>query len=184
MKKVNIVAATLQLATSSRTDPSSAYTSEKVEHELDARGLAYSSVFVERYNEPRLTVSDDEHGFIYEFTGTHDILLNLDKVEEYVKKRSAAPSVTFQTVRAAYSPSGTWLTADVTADGFATEEEAITALFTSLAEHVTNGVRKGEYRSEHYDGFTRYFVRPSNWWSSLQTLTPATDDVMRAPDIY
>lgn len=178
------MAANLQLATSSRTDPSSGYACEQVERELNVRGLAYSSVFVEGYTEPRLTVSDDEYGFIYEFTGTHDILLNLDKVEEYVEKRSTAPSTTFQTVSAMYGADGTWQTADVTADGFASEEEAITALFESLAEHVTHGVRKAEYRSEHYDGFTRYFVRPSNWWATLETLTPATDDVMCAPDIY
>ena len=177
--------ATLQLATASRTDPSSAYAYESVARELDTRGLTYSLVFVEGYTEPRLTVNDDEYGLLSEFTGTHDILLNLDNVEEYVKKRSATSSTTFQVVSAMYGPDGTWQTADVIrGNGFTTEEEAITALFESLAEHVTHGVRKAEYRSEHYDGFTRYFVRPSNWWATLETLTPATDDVMRAPDTY
>jgi hypothetical protein len=179
------MAATLQIATSSRTDPSFAYPYESVTRELDARGLAYSVALVEGYAEPRLIVSDDEYGLISEFIGTHDILLNLDNVEEYVKKRSATSSTTFQIVSAMYGPNGAWQTADVIrGDGFTTEEEAITALFESLAEHVTHGVRKAEYRSEHYDGFTRYFVRPSNWWATLQTLTPATDDVMRAPDTY
>lgn len=178
------MAATLQLAAPSRTDPLVEYSYESVVPALVARSLVYSLTFVEEYTKPRLTVIDDQCGFIVEYIGASDILSNLDNVEQYVRDRADAPSTTFQTVSAIYGSDGTWQTANVTADGFASEEEAITALFESLAEHVTNGVRKSEYRSEHYDGFTRYFVRPSNWWSSLQTLTPATDDVMRAPDIY
>jgi hypothetical protein len=92
--------------------------------------------------------------------------------------------MSFQVVDATYEADGSWQSAVVKHDGFASEEEAIDYLATHLAEHITHGVRKAEYRSEHCGGFTRHFVRPSNWWSSLQTLTPATDDVMRAPDIY
>ncbi len=178
------MAARLKLATSSQTDLLVEDSHESVVVALDTRGLVYSLTFVEEYTKPRLTVSDEQYGFVTEYTGAHDILSNLDNVEQYVQDRSNAPSTTFQTVSAIYASDGTWQTAEVTADDFASEEEAITALFASLAEHVTSGVRKREYRSEHYDGFTRYFVRPSNWWASLQTLTPATDDVMRAPDIY
>lgn len=176
--------ASLQLATSNQTDPSATHSYKSVASALDARGLVYSLIFVESYTEPRLTVNDDEYGFITEYIGTSDILSSLDNVEQYVRDRSNAPSTTFQTVSAMYASDGTWQNADVTADGFTSEEDAITWLFEHLAEHVTNGVRKAEYRSEHYDGFTRYFVRPSNWWATLETLTPATDDVMRAPDIY
>lgn len=178
------MAATLQLATPSRTDPLVERSDESVISALDARGLVYSLIFVEEYTKPRLTVNDDQYGFIAEYIGASDILSNLDNVEQYVRDRADAPSTTFQTVSAIYSSDGTWQTANVTADGFASEEDAITWLFEHLAEHVTHGIRKREYRSEHYDGFTRYFIRPSNWWATLETLTPATDDVMRAPDTY
>lgn len=179
------MAATLQLATPSRTDPLVERSDESVISALDARGLVYSLIFVEEYTKPRLTVNDDQYGFIAEYIGASDILSNLDNVEQYVRDRADAPSTTFQIVSAMYGPGGTWQTADVIrGDGFASEEEAITALFESLADHVTHGIRKREYRSEHYDGFTRYFIRPSNWWATLETLTPAADDVMRAPDTY
>ena len=178
------MAATLQLATPSRTDPLVERSDESVISALEARGLVYSLIFVEEYTKPRLTVNDDQYGFIAEYIGASDILSNLDNVEQYVRDREDAPSTTFQTVSAIYDSDGTWQTANVTADDFVSEEDAITWLFEHLAEHVTHGIRKREYRSEHYDGFTRYFIRPSNWWATLETLTPATDDVMRAPDTY